>query len=278
MEAELTDLRPAFPVRYLQRLGFPILLLLCMESIELVSGPRGIAALLVTGGCCHPYDEQAKILSRGINEYANVQWTIVNQGGDSKDAKIPLYAKPDWAKGFDVVVHNECFADLTDVEWVKRITQPHFEGVPAVVIHCAMHSYRDAKTDAWHEFLGVESHRHEKSRPFEIQNQQPTHPVMKGFPARWSTPGEDELYVIDRLMPAAEALADAYGLETQKNHVCIWTNQYGKARVFGLTTGHFNRTLEDRDYAGLIARGLLWAAGRLGSDGKPLPGYEPLMK
>ncbi|MCI0422118.1 MAG: NUDIX domain-containing protein [Acidobacteria bacterium] len=64
----------------------------------------------------------------------------------------------------------------------------------------------------------------------------------------------------DRLMPTAEALADTYGVETRANQVCIWTNQYGKSRVFGLTTGHFNQTLEDADYLSLITRGLLRAA------------------
>jgi hypothetical protein len=28
-------------------------------------------------------------------------------------------------------------------------------------------------------------------------------------------------------------------------------------------------------YLDLVARGLLWAIGKLGDDGKPLPGYGP---
>jgi len=239
------------------------------------AAPTPIRVLLVTGGCCHPYAEQAAILSKGISARAHVSWTIMNQGGTAKDSKIPLYEKSDWAKGFDIVVHNECFADLTDVEWVKRITAPHHEGVPAVVIHCAMHSYRDAKTDQWHKFLGVASHRHEQSRKFEVQTRKPAHPIMKAFPTRWEPPGTDELYVIDQLMPTADALADAYGVETRANQVCVWTNQYGNGRVFGLTTGHFNQTLENADYLSLITRGLLWAVGRLSPDGNPSPGYAP---
>ncbi len=236
--------------------------------------PKPIRALLVTGGCCHPYAEQAAILSKGISARAHVSWTIVNQGGTAKDSKIPLYENPDWAKDFDIVVHNECFADLTDVAWVKRITAPHQAGVPAVVIHCAMHSYRDAKTDEWHKFLGVASHRHEQSRRFDVQSRKPQHPIMKGFPTPWHPPGTDELYVIDQLIPTAKALADAYGVESRANQVCVWTNQYGKGRVFGLTTGHFNQTLENADYLSLITRGLLWATEKLRPDGTPIAGYE----
>jgi len=75
-------------------------------------------------------------------------------------------------------------------------------------------------------------------------------------------------------MPTAEALADAYGVETRANQVCVWTNQYGKGRVFGLTTGHFNQTLENADYLSLITRGLLWATEKLRPDGTPVAGYE----
>jgi type 1 glutamine amidotransferase len=236
--------------------------------------PKPIRALLVTGGCCHPYGEQADILVEGTSSRAKVAWTVVNQGGTATGAKIPLYEQADWAHGFDVVVHNECFADVDDVEWVKRITQPHYQGVAAVVIHCAMHSYRSAKTDVWHQFLGVESHRHEKSRAFEIVNQKPSHSIMKEFPARWRTPSEDELYIIDRLMPQTEALGEAYGAESAANQVCVWTNQYGKGRVFGVTTGHFSQTLRDPDYLALITRGLLWATGKLDDAGKPMSGYD----
>jgi len=234
-----------------------------------------IRALLVTGGCCHPYAEQAEILSKGISARAHVSWNIVNQGGTAKDSRIALYQKRDWAKGFDIVVHNECFADLADVAWVQRITTPHHAGVAAVVIHCAMHSYRDAKTDEWHKFLGVASHRHERARQFEIRTRNQLHPIMRGFPARWQPPGSDELYVIDQLMPTAEVLADAYGVETRANQACVWTNQYGRSRVFGVTAGHFNRTLEDDDYLSLVTRGFLWAVGKLGPDGNPTAGYGP---
>jgi len=45
--------------------------------------------------------------------------------------------------------------------------------------------------------------------------------------------------------------------------VVIWTNQYGKARVFGTTYGHSDETFRDPVFLDYVARGLLWAAGRL---------------
>ena len=40
----------------------------------------------------------------------------------------PIYEKDDWAKGFDVVVHDECSADVKDLKAIDRILKPHREG------------------------------------------------------------------------------------------------------------------------------------------------------
>src|ERR1700689_4759998 len=75
---------------------------------------KPIHALLLTGGCCHDYEAQQKILTEGISARANVTWTILYEGGSSKggvirDHRMSIYEKPDWTKGYDIVVHNECF-------------------------------------------------------------------------------------------------------------------------------------------------------------------------
>src|SRR4051812_33515071 len=84
-----------------------------------------IRALLITGGCCHNYDEQKVTPPKGISPRALVEWTIVQEGGPPTSHKVSLYQKPDWADGYDVVVHNECFADVGDREFVEKILTPH---------------------------------------------------------------------------------------------------------------------------------------------------------
>ena len=126
---------------------------------ELVRKP--LKVLLITGGCCHDYTFQTKALQQAAKKHAlAIEWTVVNEGGRGTSAKIDLYDDPDWAAGFDVVVHNECFANTKDPEYVQRITAAHHAGANAVVIHCAMHTYRAATIDDWREFLGVTSRRH----------------------------------------------------------------------------------------------------------------------
>src|SRR4051812_4970467 len=93
---------------------------------------KPIRALLVTGGCCHDYEHQKKVLTEGISARANVQWTIVHEGDGSTSHRISIYEKPDWSKGYDVVVHDECFADVKDKDFVENILKPHRAGLPAV--------------------------------------------------------------------------------------------------------------------------------------------------
>ena len=235
---------------------------------------KPIRALLISGGCCHDYTAQKVILSEGVSARANVEWTLVQQGGSSRDTKIDVYKKDDWAKGFDVVVHNECFGSVEDVAWVERIARAHKEGVGAVVIHCSMHSYRAAKTDEWRKLLGVTSRRHERGRAVAVENLKADHPIMKEFPPTWQTP-QGELYVIEKTWPNCTPLAQAYGRDTKKNQVCVWTNTYGKARVFGTTLGHHNVTMSHEVYLDMMARGVLWVADKLDQDGLPKPGYGP---
>ncbi len=117
-----------------------------------------LRALLITGGCCHDYDAQKKILTEGISARANVTWTIIHEGDpNTKEHRFSIYEKEDWANGFDVIVHNECSGTVSNAAWVEHIAQAHFSGVPAVVIHCSVHSYRWSTTDEWRKLLGVTS-------------------------------------------------------------------------------------------------------------------------
>jgi len=139
------------------------------KSDDQADAAKKIRVLLVTGGCCHDYAFQTKAMQLAASKRGlRVEWTVVNEGGKGTKAKIGLYDKPGWAKGFDVVVHNECFANTTDEAYIRKITQTHKSGVNAVVIHCAMHTYRAAKINDWREFLGVTSRRHEHQSNYTV--------------------------------------------------------------------------------------------------------------
>jgi type 1 glutamine amidotransferase len=254
------------------RLVLPLLVLAAASAFA-AQGAKPLKALLVTGGCCHDYPAQKKIVSEGISARANVTWTIVHEEGD-RDHKISIYANPDWAKGYDVIVHNECFGQVQDVAFVERITAPHKAGLPGVFLHCSSHSYRMAETDEWRAAIGIKSMSHEKRRDLVVKSLGTKHPVMIGFPEVWNNPN-DECYKNEKIWPSVTPLASVYGEDTKKDHVVIWVNTYGKARTFSTTLGHTNATMASPIYLDLIARGLLWTCDQLTDAGKPKAGYGP---
>lgn len=233
-----------------------------------------IKALIIAGGCCHDYINQGSILAKGIGQRANIVFDEVRQGGDTRDTQMNIYKTPHWADGYDVVIHNECFGGVTDVAFVESITKAHKAGVPGVIIHCSLHSYREADTDEWRQFLGVTSMRHQQKDEVDVKNMAPNHPIMKDFPKSWHTPTA-ELYEILKVWPNAQVLGQAYGSRTKQDHPCIWTNTYGKARVFGTSLGHYNEMMNEDVYLDVVTRGVLWAAGKLNDNGKPAKGYGP---
>jgi len=177
-----------------------------------------IKALLITGGCCHNYLFQAVALTEGSEAHADIEWTIERDPRTGTAAEIELYNDPDWAKPYDVIVHNECFATTTDPVYIRKITTAHKAGAPAVVIHCAMHTYRDAEIDDWRQFLGVTSKKHEHQSEYPVKITTPDHYITRGFPTDWVTP-KDELYIIDKLWPTATVLATSTSEKTGKEQV-----------------------------------------------------------
>jgi type 1 glutamine amidotransferase len=224
-----------------------------------------IKALLVAGGCCHDYKTQKTIITEGISARANVQWTIIHEGDGKTTHRHSIYEKDGWADAFDVIVHDECTADVKDIDFVQRILKPHKAGKPAVILHCAAHSYRTApfpKVTPWFEFTGLQSTGHGAQLPIAITFVDSESPIIKGM-QNWTTINE-ELYnnSAGHLLDTAHALAR--GKQGKDDFVVVWTNTYGeKTRVFATTIGHNNKTVADPRYLDLITRGLLWSVDKL---------------
>jgi type 1 glutamine amidotransferase len=235
--------------------------------------PPPIKALLVLGGCCHDYAKQKELITKGISARANVQWVISYDPDTGTKHLNPIYAKDDWYKGFDVVVHDECCSDVKETDVVSKVLKPHRDGLPGVVLHCGMHSYRGdgyPKATAWFEFTGVASTGHGPQAPIAITFVDKESPITKGM-SDWKTVNE-ELYnnSAGKLHETAHALARGAqvirgrdGKDRTDDFVVAWTNTYnGKARVFSTTLGHNNETVGDARYLDLVTRGLLWSVDK----------------
>lgn len=267
------------------------MLMLCfsfmLSSGNKVQAAEPIKALLVIGGCCHDYDKQKDLITKGISGKVNVTWTIAYDADKSTKHLNPIYDKKDWYKGFDVVVHNECSADVKEIGVIERILKPHQEGLPGIVLHCGMHSYRSEgfpKATPWFEFTGLATTGHGPQLPIDI-SYSGEHPIIKGL-SNWKTINE-ELYnnsngkLLETAKPLAmgkQVVKQKDGTEKTMETVVAWTNEYNKkTRVFSTTIGHNNDTVSDDKYLTLISNGLLWSVDKLNDDYKK-PCKEVLMK
>ena len=241
-----------------------------------------VKILIVSGGCCHDYPQQRKLLEEGLKSRmtAQVSHDFHDPGPGEKATRpaLPIYGNPDYAKGFDVVIHNECAADEDSAAALDAVLAPHRAGKPAVNLHCAMHSYRSGAWkqpvragDAnarWFEFTGIQSTGHGPQSPIRLAVAGNGHPIAAGFVPY--TTGRDELYnnlttfdvtpVLTGVQPESRVEADR-----GKVYTVAWTHTYGpkRARVFSTTLAHNGAEIADPRYLDVVAKGVLWAVGRL---------------
>lgn len=275
---------------------FTAALLGCSLNINLshAADTKPLRVLLITGGCCHDYTKQKDLLKHGLEARANL---IVDQihadippGTSATKPPLPIYGNPDYAKGYDVVIHDECAADINDPAIIKGVLAPHRAGIPGVNLHCAIHCYRignpgeraesGSERAMWFDYLGIQSSGHGAQLPVAITFTDTKHAITQGL-GDWTTINE-ELYNNVQIFPTVTPLA--HGKQTVKNKdgttkendfVVAWVNDYQGTRVFNTTTGHNNATVDDARYLDLVTRGLLWACGKLDDQGDIKPGYGP---
>ncbi|EDY18362.1 conserved hypothetical protein [Chthoniobacter flavus Ellin428] len=271
---------------------------LTVASVRGADAVKPIKALLITGGCCHDYVKQKEILREGLEARANIVVDEVYSSDKTDSPAFPMiYGNPNYAKGYDVIIHDECASRTSGLTTqaeneavIKSILKPHREdGIPGVNLHCGVHAYR-AKDSPWFEYLGLESRKHDAQEPIAVTYIDKESPITKGL-ADWTTIKEEHynnVHIFDTAHPLARGKQTVH--VKQKNPdgtttitgdrtddwVDVWTNIYnGKTRVFSTTIGHNTETVADPRYLDLVTRGLLWATGHLNDDGTPAPGYGP---
>ena len=271
------------------------LALLAGLTPSLSAEQKPLRVLVVAGGCCHDYATQKEVLKKGIEARVNATVEVAYDPTKSTKPLFELFKSPDWGKNFDVVVHDECAADITDQAYVANIVNAHKNGLPAVNLHCAMHSYRwgnyrepvkaGADNASWFEMLGLQSTGHGPQQPIAIAFTDKDSPIVKGL-ADWTTVNE-ELYNNVQILTAKTLAKGTQKIPERKDKkgkvtpaqevtaVVVWTNEFGpkKTRIFSTTIGHNNATVEDARYLDLVARGLLWSVGKLEADGKASAGF-----
>lgn len=230
-----------------------------------------LRALLIAGGCCHDYAAQTKILSEGIQERGNIRVDVAWTRDQGHDTNLPIFKDPDWANGYDLIIHDECAALTKDETIINNILEVH-KTVPAVHLHCAIHSFR-ASDNQWHEHIGLSSDRHGPHVPVAVEIVEPKHPITETLES-WVT-GKEELYNNAEVYTATPLAMGTQtytrnGKEIVDKAIVAWVNTAHGAPSFSTSMGHFNHNVEDPRYLDLVTRGALWACGKLDA-----PCYQP---
>lgn len=231
--------------------------------------------LIVNGGCCHDYAQQGTVLQSILNTHLGANAVLALSPSNKPNARFEIYQKADWARGYDLVIHNECSANVTDRAYVKRILDAHLNGVPAINLHCAMHSYRwgDYKkavepgdeNAGWFEMVGIQSARHGPHNPVSISYLDTDHPITKGL-ENWTTPvGElyDNIRVFENTKILAMGSQRAYNKKV-KDAAVLWTNLYGplKTKIVSISIGHSSHEMLTEHFSSILIRSVLWATNK----------------
>jgi hypothetical protein len=235
-------------------------------------------------GRWHKYGPQ-KELFKAIGKEAGWEVTVMTGSHDDQLKKLKI---KDYGKGYDAIVYNFCFAHAKDLEAASNLmAQTRENGVPCMLIHCAMHSwwatYKSGKSGAlgpkykgkakanpklveqwrashgdkpfpaWGDFTGIASTRHGPHRPIKMVAVA-KHPATARFPKEGLTTGNTELYnnvyQLDTVVPLVE------GTQGRTKYTVMWTCPQGKSQVMGLTVGHNNKDWTFKPYQHLIIDGL----------------------
>ena len=255
-------------------------LMLIGLSVSLQAHTHKLRILLINGGCCHDYHVQGPVLKEAIESQLNAEVVIESASSKKTDATFKVYEKDDWAAHYDLIIHNECTASVKDKVYVNRILNAHKNGVPAINLHCAMHSYRwgDFKrlvkigddNAGWYEMNGVQSFRHGPRAPIDVEYVKNDHPITKGLKA-WKTP-VGELYYNIQVFDSTKVLATGSQNikgKKSKDEAIVWTSTYGpkKTKIFSMSIGHSSEEMKDENFKKLLIRGVLWATDNIKPDG-----------
>ena len=227
---------------------------------------KPLKGLLVTGGGHHDYATQKNIITEEISKRISVEWEILFEM-DPRRMK-GLLGREDWAKGFDFIFYNFCFAREDDTQFIDKVVAVHQGGVPAIAMHCAMHTYHPylkgkPQDKSWNKMLGVVSSGHGPHVPYDvtIAQEQTGHPVVKGLPKKWRTP-KGELYMVPTVMEGTTVLA--YGDNGAEHkpptpQALVWVKEKDGFKLCATTMGHHNETVSTKEFLDMVANGISWA-------------------
>lgn len=207
-------------------------------------------------------------------------WELTVASGD-KDQLFEFLRSDAFASGQDAIVYNFCLADSRDMAAMQNLIAQTVEGgVPALLVHCAMHSWWDSfkkgkpipgnmlgkarankrllkkwqkehpdtPLPAWGDFTGVASTKHGPKDPIELLPAEGS-PLTLEIPDDYLT-RDTELYNNHYLTP--DVIPLIHGVQGDDKAIAMWLAPRGEGRIIGLTLGHDDGEWKDPVFRGLL--------------------------
>lgn len=207
------------------------------------AGP--VKTLLLTGGTVHKGVEIGDILQQVMEKTGKFEITRVNEDLDALMAEK--------VQAYDLVVFYWTMGEITEAQ--KRGLMNHIaSGKGFVTFHSGADSFRGDPD--WRAFVGGYFTGHPKFRTYQVSITEAKSPITEGIEEFMI---EDEQYFLDY---SSQVTVLANGLHKGRTMPVMWTQEWGKGRVFYSALGHNPKAVKQEMFQKTAIRGMLWAAGR----------------
>lgn len=249
---------------------------------------RPMGVLIVdgqSGGPYHAWRVTTVILKRELEETGLFQVSVATSPRSDEDFSS---FKPKFSD-YQVVVWNYDAPDWP-ADLKRQLEEYVSHGGGLVVVHGADNAFPD--WPAFNQMTGIGGWRgrseksgplwyfkdgkvvsdtspgpagsHGQRLPFQVETQDPGHPIMKGLPRVWMH-AADELYATlrgpgDNMTVLATAHSEPENKGTGRDEPMLMVLNYGKGRVFHTTMGHDAAALSCVGFITTLQRGTEWAA------------------
>ncbi len=211
----------------------------------------GIKTLLVGGGSSHDFDKW----------FNKADSAILSEGGK---ASVNYTDQPSVIAGAlkDIdVLYQSSNQKMDDRELRKAIMDFADAGKGILFVHAGLW-YNWPDWPEYHRTLtGGGARGHDKFGEFEVNVDQPNHPIMKGVPATFKI--ADELYYskMEEQGVPVQVLATAKNLTNGKTFPSVWIAKHPKGRMVCIALGHDGKAHDLEAYKTILRNALAWAAG-----------------
>lgn len=249
---------------------------------------KPLKVLYVTQDNCpyHNYPQQKEEFNKIASTQKHWDVTVLSNNGDALIQH--LATNPEFAKGYDVVIYNFCLANSDNLEAPYNIIQQTRKlGVPALLIHGALHSFwptfkengpesvqvegqsekvRTRKNllelwnknhagepfPVWPSLTGIGSTAHGPHDFINVKKIKADHEILKGF-NEYQTVKVAELY--NNYINETEAkttIPVLKGIQGQAEAVVLWEFPLGTSKAVGFTLGHSVEAWHQEEFQRII--------------------------